>query len=93
MKILTSTWKIRQESAQKLLYRQMLTATARTSVMGKFKSELELMYLTWISQRRELVGMAFNGRIGYIHVPNTSCEGNRELFRGMYACKQRSADY
>lgn len=49
------------------------------------------MYLTWVNQRRELVDKLSNGRIGYIHVPNTSYEGNRELFRGMYAYHDKEA--
>lgn len=63
----------------------------RTSVIEPVKSELELMYLTWVNQRRELVDKLSNGRIGYIHVPNTSYEGNRELFRGMYAYHDKEA--
>ncbi|MFW6290571.1 MAG: S41 family peptidase, partial [Mariniphaga sp.] len=63
----------------------------RTSVIEPVKSELELMYLTWVNQRRELVDKLSNGRIGYIHVPNTSIEGNRELFRGMYAYHDKEA--
>jgi tricorn protease len=63
----------------------------RTSVIEPIKSELELMYLTWVNQRREMVDKLSNGRIGYIHVPNTSTEGNRELFRGMYAYHDKEA--
>jgi len=63
----------------------------RTSVIEPIKSELELMYLTWVNQRRELVEKLSNGRIGYIHVPNTSFEGNRELHRGLYAYHDKEA--
>ncbi len=63
----------------------------RTSVIEPVKSELELMYLTWVNQRREMVDKLSDGRIGYIHVPNTSIEGNRELFRGMYAYHDKEA--
>jgi tricorn protease len=57
-------------------------------------SELELFYFNWVNERREMVDRLSDGRIGYIHVPNTSFDGNRELFRGMYAYQQqRSADY
>jgi tricorn protease len=49
------------------------------------------MYLTWVNQRRELVDKLSNGRIGYIHVPNTSFEGNRELHRGLYAYHDKEA--
>lgn len=54
-------------------------------------SELELRYLDWVNQRREMVERLSGGRIGYIHVPNTAIEGNRELFRGMYAYNNKEA--
>jgi tricorn protease len=64
---------------------------ARTSLVKPIKSELEIMYLTWVNERRAMVEKLSNGRIGYIHVPNTSFEGNRELFRGMYAYHDKDA--
>jgi len=64
---------------------------ARTSLIKPMKSELEIKYLTWVNERREMVEKLSNGRIGYIHVPNTSFEGNRELFRGMYAYHDKDA--
>jgi len=54
-------------------------------------SELELFYLDWVESRRALVDKLSNGRIGYIHAPNTSFEGNRELFKGMYAFHNKEA--
>ncbi|SHI86364.1 tricorn protease [Tangfeifania diversioriginum] len=64
---------------------------ARTSLIKPIKSELELMYLDWVNKRRQMVEKLSGGRIGYIHVPNTSYEGNRELFRGMYAYHNKEA--
>ncbi|MDD4109783.1 MAG: PDZ domain-containing protein, partial [Prolixibacteraceae bacterium] len=64
---------------------------ARISVIKPIKSELELLYLRWVNQRREMVDSLSGGRIGYIHVPNTSLEGNRELFAGMYAYHDKEA--
>ncbi len=55
------------------------------------KSELNLFYLDWVNSRREMVDKLSEGRIGYIHVPNTSIEGNRELFKGFYAFKNKDA--
>lgn len=55
------------------------------------KSELDLFYLDWVNSRREMVEKLSGGRIGYIHVPNTSIEGNRELFKGFYAFKDKDA--
>ncbi len=63
----------------------------RTSIIEPVQSEGELMYLTWVNQRRRMVDELSGGRIGYIHVPNTSQEGNRELFRGMYAYHDKEA--
>jgi tricorn protease len=55
------------------------------------KSELSLFYLDWVNSRREMVDRSSGGRIGYIHVPNTSFEGNRELFKGFYAFRNKEA--
>jgi len=44
-------------------------------------SEEGLRYLDWVQKRRAMVDKLSNGRIGYIHLPNTSFEGNRELFK------------
>jgi len=66
-------------------------SNARTSIIKPIKSELELMYLNWVNERRQMVEEWSGGRIGYIHVPNTSYEGNRELFRGMYAFHDKEA--
>jgi tricorn protease len=48
------------------------------------KSESNLRYLDWVQSRRALVEKLSGGRIGYIHVPNTAVEGNRELFKNFY---------
>jgi tricorn protease len=64
---------------------------ARSSMVKPIGSELELMYLNWVNERRAMVDKLSNGRIGYIHVPNTSTDGNRELFRGMYAYHDKEA--
>ncbi len=55
------------------------------------KSELSLFYLDWVNSRREMVDRLSGGSIGYIHVPNTSFEGNRELFKGFYAFRNKDA--
>ncbi|MGA1977116.1 MAG: PDZ domain-containing protein [Bacteroidales bacterium] len=57
---------------------------ARTSLIKPIASELELFYFDWVNERRAMVDKLSGGRIGYIHVPNTAENGNRELFRGMY---------
>lgn len=67
------------------------TQSVRTSKIKPIKSELELMYLTWVNERRAMVEKLSGGRIGYIHAPNTAFEGNRELFRGMYSYHHKEA--
>lgn len=64
---------------------------ARTYAIKPIDSELSLFYLNWVETRRKMVEELSNGRIGYIHVPNTSIEGNKELFRGMYAYHDKDA--
>lgn len=67
------------------------TVNARTSQIKPLSSELELLYYNWVNERRALVDRLSGGRIGYIHVPNTSTSGNRELFHGMYTYYDKEA--
>ena len=60
------------------------TAGAREEKVRPVKKETNLRYLDWIASRRAYVEKASGGRIGYIHLPNTAQEGNRELFKGFY---------
>jgi tricorn protease len=46
--------------------------------------ETNLRYLDWVQSRRAMVEKLSGGKIGYIHVPNTAVEGNRELFKYFY---------
>lgn len=62
-----------------------------TYMVKPIKSELELFYFNWVNERRALVDKLSGGKIGYIHVPNTAVEGNRELFKGMYAYNDKEA--
>jgi tricorn protease len=64
---------------------------SRTSLIKPISSELELLYLNWVNERRKMVDSLSGGRIGYIHVPNTSTAGNRELFHGMYTYYDKEA--
>ncbi len=47
-------------------------------------SEQELRYLDWVASREAYVEKASDGKIGYIHLPNTAVEGNRSLFENFY---------
>jgi tricorn protease len=64
---------------------------ARKYKIKPIKSEQSLFYLNWVESRRKMVDKLSGGKIGYIHVPNTSYEGNRELFKGMYAYHDKKA--
>jgi len=64
---------------------------AREHWVKPVRSELDLYYLDWVRSRREMVDKLSGGKIGYFHVPNTSMEGNRELFKGMYAFSNKDA--
>ena len=64
---------------------------ASTYTIRPIASEIELKYLDWVNSRRAMVDELSGGRIGYIHVPNTSIDGNRELFKGMYAYHDKDA--
>lgn len=58
---------------------------AREEHVRPIRRETNLRYLDWVDSRRRIVEERSQGRIGYIHVPNTSTAGNRELFKNFYA--------
>jgi len=66
-------------------------AGAQTYTIKPIEDERELKYLNWVEERRAMVDRLSGGKIGYIHVPNTAIEGNRELHRGMYAQHHKAA--
>ena len=55
------------------------------------RQDTSLRYLDWIESRRRYVEEKSEGRIGYIHLPNTATEGNRELFRNFYPQARKPA--
>jgi tricorn protease len=61
------------------------TQGARTLRVQTLSSELGLRYRDWVETRRRMAAELSGGRIGYIHLPNTAADGNRELHRGMLA--------
>jgi len=64
---------------------------SRTYTIKPIVSELELFYMDWVESRRQMVDRLSNNRIGYIHVPDTAFNGNRELFKGIYAFSNKDA--
>jgi tricorn protease len=66
-------------------------AGSREERVRPVRSESNLRYLDWVQSRRALVERLSGGRVGYIHVPNTAVEGNRELFKGFYPQTNKAA--
>ncbi|MBP8790552.1 MAG: PD40 domain-containing protein [Breznakibacter sp.] len=66
-------------------------SASRSYTIKPIDSELDLMHLTWVNERRAMVEKLSGGRIGYIYLPNTAIEGNRELYRGIYAYHDKEA--
>jgi tricorn protease len=60
------------------------TTGAREERVRPVRRETNLRYLDWVASRRAYVEKASGGRIGYMHLPNTGSEGNRELFKAFY---------
>jgi len=54
---------------------------ARKVVVETMRDETHLRNLAWIEANRERVDKASGGRIGYIYVPDTSLEGQDDLFK------------
>ncbi len=54
---------------------------SREVLVKPIKSETDLRYLNWVAERAAYVDRLSNGRIGYVHLPNTHVDGNRELFK------------
>jgi len=64
---------------------------AREERVRPVNREQNLRYLDWVQATREKVDKASGGRIGYIHLPNTAFEGNRELFKNFYPMAHKDA--
>ena len=56
-------------------------AQSREVLVKLLGDETELRYRDWVRRKREYVAEASGGRIGYIHVPDTSDRGQAELMR------------
>lgn len=66
------------------LNKKPTTEGAHEEKVSTITSEQNLRYLAWVEASRRRVEKASGGRIGYIHLPNTAVEGNRELFKHFY---------
>ncbi len=53
----------------------------RRVLVKPIANESELRYREWVANNRAFVAKASNGRIGYVHVPDTGLHGQSELVR------------
>jgi tricorn protease len=56
-----------------------------------YGGEIGLRYRAWVEDNRRLVSEQTDGRVGYIHVPNTGVNGQNELFRQFFGQVDRGA--
>ncbi|MGW8266127.1 MAG: S41 family peptidase [Longimicrobiales bacterium] len=64
---------------------------ARSYTVRPIASELGLRYQEWVRRNAALVDSLSGGRIGYIHLPNTSQPGFRELAEGWQPLHMKEA--
>ena len=57
---------------------------SRTQIVETMSSETRLRHLAWIEKNRQEVDQASGGTIGYIYVPSTGRDGQKELSRQFY---------
>jgi tricorn protease len=64
--------------------RRPTRAGARTVIVDPIASEVELIYLAWVTENRRRVEQATNGRVGYLHLPDMGADGIREFIKWYY---------
>lgn len=76
----------------------VLTVNGSASMTGARKvrvkpvtSEAAIRYVEWVEANRKKVAELSGGRIGYIHYPNTSQEGQTEFIRGFFGQVDKEA--
>jgi len=62
---------------------------ARTVVVRPTSSDSTLRYEDWVNENRRKVDAASDGRIGYIHLPDTSIPGLIEFSKGFFTYSRR----
>ncbi len=67
------------------------TETAHTVAVRPIASEDSLRYHQWVADNRNYVASKSGGRIGYVHVPDTSEEGMNEFLEGYYSQSDKDA--
>lgn len=64
---------------------------ARKVSVRTVASEAELRYIEWVEGNRRKVAELSGGRIGYLHVPDTSTDGMIEFTKGYYSQSDKEA--
>jgi tricorn protease len=64
---------------------------ARDVTVRPVASELGLFYLDWVKSRMALADRLSGGKVGYIHLPDTSTAGNRMLQKLFYSQASKPA--
>lgn len=64
---------------------------ARKVKVRPLADESELRYIEWVEGNRRYVAEKTNGRIGYLHVPDTSIPGVIEFLKGYYSQSDKEA--
>ena len=64
---------------------------ARDVTVRPVSSELGLLYLDWVKSRMALADKLSGGKVGYIHLPDTSTAGNRMLQKLFYSQASKPA--
>lgn len=67
------------------------TVGAREVVVVPATTEVNLRYQTWVDERRALVDKLSGGKVGYIHVPDTSVPGIVGFVKGFYSQMDKEA--
>jgi tricorn protease len=68
-----------------------LDDSARHVVVKALANDGDLRYRRWVERNRAYVAERTDGRVGYIHVPNTGRDGQNELFRQFFGQTDRAA--
>jgi tricorn protease len=62
---------------------------AREVTVRPIGSDTPLRYWDWVEKNRAHVAEKTDGRVGYVHLPNTATAGYTEFVRGLYAQRDR----
>jgi len=64
---------------------------AKTYVVRPLSNDQNLRYIDWVEGNRKKVAALSGGRIGYMHVPNTSTEGFIGFLKGWFSQSDKQA--